>query len=476
MKKIKIDAINYSAVAEFDYYGRDGKILLRKGMPIGKSILNALSRRNISHLYVQEEGEDIQKLFQLKELDDMDDDIAFELSIPGEAPVSASVEPPPKKVVFDNSFWEKTFPSLAAMKRGEEGVRQILKSEVVQALENAIENKSIELSVVPKGIPIKEVAQEIAPGSRTQEYKTELVSDYARSLGEVKDLFLRIRNGRTVTAGRITGLVKGFIKTYLNDKHILLNLANERTRDTEYLFSHSLNVSLIAISIGSSRGFDQDQILEVGTGGLLHDIGALFIPEDIRLKKEPLDKDEIFEVQKHPMIGIHFIEKINGLPQIIQFICYQSHERENREGYPKQRGGRLIHDYSKIVSVADIYESLTSERPYRKAMAPYKAMKYLLAAVKNGLLNPSTVKHYLVHTSLFPVGSLVKLDNGEIAKVIKPNGTHYDRPVISVVMDADNRLINEGEIKSYDLTKSHDLKIIQGIDNQKMDIGIMRGL
>src|SRR3989339_1123577 len=166
MKKIKIDAINYSAVAEFDYYGRDGKILLRKGMPIGKSILNALSRRNISHLYVQEEGEDIQKLFQLKELDDMDDDIAFELSIPGEAPVSASVEPPPKKVVFDNSFWEKTFPSLAAMKRGEEGVRQILKSEVVQALENAIENKSIELSVVPKGLPIKEVAQEIAPGSR----------------------------------------------------------------------------------------------------------------------------------------------------------------------------------------------------------------------------------------------------------------------------------------------------------------------
>ncbi|MFH0919239.1 MAG: HD domain-containing phosphohydrolase, partial [Fibrobacterota bacterium] len=172
---------------------------------------------------------------------------------------------------------------------------------------------------------------------------------------------------------------------------------------------------------------------------------------------------------------IHLIERIKGIPEVSQFICYQSHERENREGYPKQRNGRLIHDYAKIVSVADVYESLTAERPYRTALVPYKAMEYILKAVKMGFFNAEIVKYYLEYTSLFPVGSLVKLTTGEIGKVIRPNTGQYARPAISVIIDRNNRLLSDSEIRSYDLSVSHDVKILQAIDNNKLNIEVMKG-
>lgn len=204
-------------------------------------------------------------------------------------------------------------------------------------------------------------------------------------------------------------------------------------------------------------------------------MGSLFIPDEIRFKKEPLNRDEIYEIQKHPMIGIHIIEQIKGLPPVTAFICYQSHERENREGYPKQRNGRLIHDYAKIVMVADTYESLTAPRPYREALAPYKAMEYILKSVKQGYFNAEIVKYFLEFASLFPVGSLVMLNTGEIAKVVRPNGPLFSRPWISIIVGADNRLIDDDQIKSYDLRVHPDLKIIQAIDNTKLNIEAMRG-
>jgi HD-GYP domain-containing protein (c-di-GMP phosphodiesterase class II) len=199
------------------------------------------------------------------------------------------------------------------------------------------------------------------------------------------------------------------------------------------------------------------------------------IPDEIRFKKDPLTRDEIFEVQKHPMIGIHLIEKIKGLPEIAQLICYQTHERENRQGYPKQRSGRLIHEYAKIVSVADVYESLTSERPYRPGQVPYKAMEFVLKSVKQGWFNSDIVKFFLEYASLFPVGSLVKLNTGETAKVIRSNASQYSRPVVSVIIGADNKLLPPDQVRSVNLLSSGDTKIIQAIDNAKLNIEVMYG-
>jgi HD-GYP domain-containing protein (c-di-GMP phosphodiesterase class II) len=469
MKEIRLTDIKSGTLATHDYFGRDGKILVKQGVVMDGSLLNAMNRRNISRLYVQEEGEDLKKLFSLKELDNFNLDESYapiEGDLGNTDSFAASIDKPPPETVL---------PILIGVKKGEEGLKQILNSQPVLSLDEAIAKSQIVLSVLPSGPPIKELAKEIAVGQRTDAYKKELLTDFDRSYEDVKTLLTSLRAGRPVQGTRIVNLVKGFVKTFLNDKHMLLNLANAKSEGEDYVFRHSLNVALISISIAASRGFDEAQIIEVGISGLLHDVGTLFIPDAIRFKTEPLTKDELLEVQKHPMIGIHLIEKIKGLPTVVPLICYQSHERENREGYPKQRAGRLIHDFAKIIMVADIYESLTSGRPYRPAKVPYKAMETVLTTVKQGLINADIVRYYLEYASLFPVGSLVMLNSGEIAKVVKPNGTLYSRPLVSVVIGADRKMLPANQPKTYDLKTNNDIKIVQAIDNAKLNIAIMQG-
>ncbi|MBL8029044.1 MAG: HD domain-containing protein [Fibrobacteres bacterium] len=468
MKEIRLSDIKVGTVAAHDYFGRDGKILIKKGAVMDSALLSVINRRNISSFYIQEEGEDLKRLLSLKELDTFDLDLGDDLqSSESESDFfSASIDKPPPETVL---------PVLIGVKKGEEGYNQILNSQPVLSLDEAIAKSQISLSVLPSGTPAKELAKEISVGQRTATYKKEVLTDFDRSHDEVKSLLNSLRAGRPVQGTRITNLVKGFVKTFLNDKHMLLNLATSKSEEKDYVYRHSLNVSLISISIAASRGFDESQIVEVGVSGLLHDVGTLFIPEQIRFKTEPLTKDEILEVQKHPMLGIHLVEKIKGLPGTVPLVCYQSHERENREGYPKQRTGRLIHDYAKIVMVADLYDSQTGGRPYRPAKVPYKAMESLLTTVKQGLLSADIVRFYLEYTSLFPVGSLVMLSTGEIAKVVKPNGALYARPVVSVVVGSDRKLLSDSQVRTYDLKTNNDVKIVQAIDNSKLNIAVMQG-
>jgi len=125
--------------------------------------------------------------------------------------------------------------------------------------------------------------------------------------------------------------------------------------------------------------------------------------------------------------------------------------------------------------VADIYESLTAGRPYRESIVPYKAMETILTSVKRGLLNAETVRYFLEYTSLFPVGSLVMLNTGDIAKIVKPNGALYARPVVSVVIDSSRRIIPGNQIVVHDLRVNNDIKITKAIDNSKLNIALMQG-
>ncbi|OGS36205.1 MAG: hypothetical protein A2293_15285 [Elusimicrobia bacterium RIFOXYB2_FULL_49_7] len=470
MKEIKIAELKKGTAAEFDYYGRDGKILIKKGVPVDDTLLNAISRRNITRFFIQEEGEDIKKLLALN-MQDMDD-LQFEedSSLSDLSPASSATETITFKLPPEN-----VLPVLKTIKSGEEGIRQMLETKPVRSMDDAVDKSGAVMSVLPIGEPIEKMAKEKKVGERTMEYKQETIRSYENAVQETKSILLSIRNGALADGGRVTNLVRGFVRTFLNDKHMLLNLANARSTEPDYLFSHSVNVCLIAISIGASRGFDKDQILEIGIGGLLHDIGTLLIPDAIRFKKEPLSRDEILEIRKHPMLGIHLVEKIKGLPSSVSFICYQNHERENRQGYPKQRNSRLIHDFAKIVSVADVYESLTADRPYRNGHIPYKAMESILRSVKEGLFNADIVKYFLDYSSLFPVGSLVKLNSNEIAKVIRPNKGHYSKPIVSVIINSNNALLKEHEIHVIDLSTAKDVQVVQAVDNRKLQVELMIG-
>jgi HD-GYP domain-containing protein (c-di-GMP phosphodiesterase class II) len=202
----------------------------------------------------------------------------------------------------------------------------------------------------------------------------------------------------------------------------------------------------------------------------------LLVPREIFLKKGRLTKDEWYEVQKHSMLGLHLLERVKKLPASAPYIAYQVHERENGQGYPKQRSGRFIHNYSKIVQVADVFESLSSPREYRAPYIPYRAMEVIIKMSKRCLLASEYVKALITYVSLFPVGSLVELSNHTIAKVISANESHFTKPVVSVIADHEGNLLPAEKIYRIDLAGDHALQITRAIEsNQLPGLDIMHG-
>jgi len=436
MKNVPVATLKVGSKADTDYLGADGKILVKKGAIINELVLKALLRRRISTLIVAEESDDLKNLLRLKDLDfdDLGESVhegSSGFSPPGDLP------PPPEIVL----------PIAAGVPQGKEGLKEILKAPEIQEIDKNIDAQGEDFSVKISGKALVEEAVTVRFGSRTVAHKKQSEDAYAAAVQEVKKIFLKARQGEMGESALFRSVVDDFIKNFLRDRHLLLNLATFTFDDPDYLFSHSVNTSLLAISVGASKGFNREQIQEIGMGALLHDIGALFIPESIRFKSENLEGDELYEVQKHPVLGSYLIEGVKGLPPTVTWICYQSHERENKKGYPKGRGGFRTHPFAKIVAIVDIFESLVAGRPYRPALVPYQAMEKLLFKVKAGELDSKPLKSFMEYTSLFPVGSLVKLNDGVIAKVIQANQSTFSRPVVTTVISANHKVILEGKLR-----------------------------
>lgn len=477
MAVIEVNKLQIGTTSKTEYLSRNGKVLINKGVVLTETIVDALKRRGITELFVQEADEEIKKILSTN-ITGMEDLLIDEMpegevmdEIPETSPVAKSdtkiKDEPPAKAI--NNFAE-----LKNITNGEEGFKQILQTKKVKEIENKIDNIG-SLPDRPMGESILSAAKEIKVEERTKAYKISMVTNYDTALLQTKTTLENLREGLSADGKVVQNLVEAFVDTYVTDRNILLNLAGMKSKSDDYLFNHCLNVCLLSINIAAAAGYSKRQIVEIGMGALLHDIGMMMIPQYFRFKKGPLTPDEFYEVRKHPILGLHMLERIDNLPDSVSYVAYQCHEREDGNGYPKGRSGRFLHYYAKIVMIADVFEALSSNRAYRSSNIPYKAMEHLLALVRKGLFKTELVKAFIDYTSLFPVGSLVRLSTNEIAKVVKANGKDHTRPYISIIADSEGNLYQEEKVKETDLSKQKDIKVVQALGNEKMNIDVMKG-
>jgi HD-GYP domain len=465
MKKIDVSSIIPDSIAEGNFYTESGELLIAKGTAFSQKYIDALARRNIFDVYMkafEEEEEEIHKLLS-KEFEELE-----ELSIDDP---SASAQKHKKKKPYKQIPLP---PELKGLKPGEEGALQLTKSAKAQELDKLLLDGFAPDR--PAGMALKQMAKQMAVSERTPEYMGEVTSFYCEAISSVKIILNSLAKGIEIDGTVIRTIVDRFIKTYLTDKSILINITNTKAWDGEYLYHHTLNVCLLAINIAAAANYSRKQILEIGTGALLHDVGMLLVPEEIRFKKGRLTRDEWYEVQKHAILGLHILEKVAKIPETSKFVAYQTHERENGKGYPKQRSGRFIHRYAKIVQVADIYESLCSPREYRVPYIPYRAMELLIKMSRQNLISSEFVKAFLTYASLFPIGSIVELSDRRIAKVIQGNELHYTKPIVSVIVDEKDTLLENGQVYQVDLSKDTSVQISTALERQNFPkIDIMHG-
>jgi len=233
---------------------------------------------------------------------------------------------------------------------------------------------------------------------------------------------------------KIMLVVSQLIDEILSNDFVTINLVKIKDTDS-YLLEHSVNVCLLSIITGIYLGYGKSDLIKLGLGALLHDIGKTQIPESIVNKPEKLTTQEFDVMKKHTELGRLILLKAESIPKESTDVILYHHERVDGEGYPMGISGDDIPEFSKIVSLADVFDATTSDRVYRDRIDPYTAVEYILGETDKKF-DRQIVRTFLKLIGYYPVGLRVMLNSGEQGIVKKKNNK---KPVVRVLLDESSR-------------------------------------
>lgn len=196
----------------------------------------------------------------------------------------------------------------------------------------------------------------------------------------------------------------------------------------EYTFKHSVDVASIAMIVAKNQGLSPREVKQIGVAGLLHDLGKSKIPNEILNKPGRLTDEEFDIMKQHPLTGYNMVKDKLDLTPATKLGVLQHHEKITGNGYPLKLTADKIHLFAKILTVADIYDALVTERPYKAAFTPRDAVEMIMAMT--GDLDINMIQSFLNSVILYPVGSIVKLSTGEFAKIVENIPGYPTRPTV----------------------------------------------
>jgi HD-GYP domain-containing protein (c-di-GMP phosphodiesterase class II) len=196
----------------------------------------------------------------------------------------------------------------------------------------------------------------------------------------------------------------------------------------EYTFKHSVDVATMSMIVGRKYGLNDNEIYELGISGLLHDVGKSKIPNEILNKATRLTDEEFAMMKQHSLFGYGILKDKYDLSNAIKLGVLQHHEKMNSTGYPMGVSSDKINLFARIISVADIYDALVTERPYKKPFSPRDAVELIMSMTEE--LDINVMRSFLESVILYPVGTDVELSTGEKARVIENNSKFVLRPKV----------------------------------------------
>lgn len=291
----------------------------------------------------------------------------------------------------------------------------------------------------------------------------DIISDETRFEARIiiKNAMDSIRYGNSLDVKPIRNSVGKMIDELLNVKDTIVNLQDIKSVD-QYTFSHSVNVCVLSLITGISMGYDEEKLRELGIGAMLHDVGKTKIPVEILNKPGSLTKEEYDIVKKHTNIGYEILKKSSMLSTYAGYIALTHHERYDGEGYPLGLKGNEIHEFSRIVSIADVYDAITSDRVYKRRINVNEAVEYLIG-MGNHQFDYNIVREFIEHITIYPPGTCILLNSGEKAIVVDVNKKYPNRPIIRILLDKEGQAPKEPV--EIDLTTNNTLIINDIIDD-----------
>jgi len=306
---------------------------------------------------------------------------------------------------------------------------------------------------------------------RPTEGQSAVVIDYRRAIDTLWNMGRDVFEKRRFDVKTVRAVVATMLLHLAEEKDLCTRLATIKSFD-DYTFNHSVNVSLVSMLIGSQLGMSTEHLEVLGTAAMLHDFGKLTIPPEILHKQHALTEEEWVEIRAHPVRGAQLIIEQEIPEDIAVTVAFEHHAGYNGQGYPPLMPGKKQHLFSRIVAIADVYDALSSPRVYRRQLSPDGAVTHIVRG-RNKDFDPLLTQVFFSVTGLYPIGTTVQLNTGEVGIVHGSNESAPLRPVVRLVRDASGaqippQLVNLLQVPADQLWVEKTVSAEQAIDGARL--------
>lgn len=268
----------------------------------------------------------------------------------------------------------------------------------------------------------------LVPKEETNREKELIQTSYAEAAQVLKQVLRELSLGKKLNYTQITQLSKLVLGNITNRVNVIKYLNNIKDKD-EYTYTHCVNVAFYAMLIAKWLNLSNGEIEEVIQVGLLHDIGKVFVPDEILNKQGKLSEEEFDVMKNHVLLGYYSIKELMDISPLIKEGVLSHHERSDGSGYPYGLRENEIHLFAKIIAIADVYDAMTQDRVYKKGVNPFEAFE-MFQTLGMGIFDIEVLTVFLKNLAMNLTGLNVILENGERAEIVYVPPYEITKPVL----------------------------------------------
>ncbi len=250
-----------------------------------------------------------------------------------------------------------------------------------------------------------------------------------QSRGAMRTMFQDVRLGKAIDPEHCLPLVNDITQSVARNPGALVSLARLKTSD-DYTYMHSVAVCALMVSLAQQLNLNDADKREAGLAGLVHDLGKALMPLDVLNKPGKLTDGEYTVMRGHPEAGHRLLVEAQGVGGIPLDVCLHHHEKVNGTGYPHRLKGDEISLFARMGAVCDVYDAITSNRPYKEGWDPADSVQKMAQWTREGHFDGAIFQAFVKSIGIYPTGSLVKLKSGRLAVVVDQGAASLLTPVL----------------------------------------------